>query len=305
MPVRAFDGPVDGGFLSVYATRGNAGPGDEVMEQSAVITRAFVGAQPRIAIDVAGATGHLVVFVHGIGGNRQNWTTQLGELGAHYRAVALDIRGYGDSDDFDGPLSLDDICADIAQVIAHFSVPRATIVGLSMGGMIAQEFYRRYAAQVHSLILCSTNAGVGVGLTPAQKREFVAMRNDPLLAGGEPADLIPAMRAVLFGEAPSAAALTGIEQSVGALRKGSYMKAVAAMVEFDSSDLHARIDVPTLLIGGSHDKLIPLAHMQDMERTIPGAELTVLEGAGHVLNLEQPDAFNRAVRRFLARHGTS
>lgn len=272
------------------------------MEQSAEITRAFVGAQPRIAIDVAGVTGPLIVFVHGIGGNRQNWTAQLSALGAHYRAVALDIRGYGESDDYDGPMLLDDICADIARVIEHFSVPQATLVGLSMGGMIVQEFYRRFAGHVRSLILCSTNAGVGVGLTPAQKHEFVAMRNGPLLAGGEPADLIPAMRAVLFGEAPSAAALTGIEQSVGALRKGSYMKAVEAMVEFDSSDLHERIDVPTLLIGGSHDKLIPLAHMQDMERTIPGAELMVLDGAGHLLNLEQPDAFNRAVRNFLSRH---
>lgn len=275
------------------------------MEQSAAITNTFVGANPRIAIDVAGASGHLIVFVHGIGGNRGNWTAQLRALGAQYRAVAFDIRGYGDSDDFDGPMLLDDICADIARVIEHFSVKQATIVGLSMGGMIAQEFYRRYAGHVHSLILCSTNAGIGVDLSPAQKREFVARRNGPLLAGGEPADLIPAMRAVLFGEAPCAAALAAIEQSVGALRKASYMKAVEAMVEFDSSDLQPRIDVPTLLIGGSHDKLIPLAHMQDMERTIPGAALTVLEGAGHVLNLEQADAFNRTVRHFLSRCGVT
>jgi len=275
------------------------------MGQSAVIASTFVGAKPRIAIDVAGTTGHLVVFVHGIGGNRQHWAAQLAALGTRYRAVALDIRGYGGSDDYAGPLLLDDICADIARVIEHFCVPHATIVGLSMGGMIAQEFYRRYAGYVHSLILCSTNAGVGVDLSPTQKREFVAMRNGPLREGGEPVDLIPAMRAVLFGEAPPAAALAAIEQSVATLRKASYMKAVAAMIEFDSSDLHRRIDVPTLLIGGSHDKVIPPAHMRAMARTIPGAELTVLEGAGHVLNLEQPDAFNRAVRQFLARHVTA
>ena len=272
------------------------------MTQPAIITSAFVGAQPRIAIDVAGTTGHLVVFVHGIGGNRRNWTAQLTGLGTHYRDVALDIRGYGASEDYAGPMLIDDICADIARVIEHFSVPRATIVGLSMGGMIAQEFYRRFSGHVQSLILCSTNAGIGVDLSPAQKREFVAMRNGPLLEGGEPADLIPAMRAVLFGEAPPAAALAGIEQSVGALRKASYMKAIEAMVEFDSSDLHERIDVPTLLISGSHDKVIPPAHMQAMHRTIPGAELAVLEGAGHLLNLEQPDAFNRALRNFLSRH---
>lgn len=272
------------------------------MEQSAAITHAFVGARPRIAFDVAGASGHLIVFVHGIGGNRHNWTAQLSALGSHYRAVALDLRGYGDSDDYAGPLLLDDVCADIARVIAHCSATRATIVGLSMGGMIAQEFYRRYADHVHSLVLCSTNAGIGIGLSPAQKREFVAQRTAPLLAGGEPADLLPAMQAALFGDAPPAAALAASEQSICALRKASYTKAVAAMIEFDSADLHARIDVPTLLVGGSQDKLIPLAHMQEMERTIAGAELTVLDGAGHVLNLEQAEPFNHAVRNFLSRN---
>ena len=272
------------------------------MTQSASITLATIGAQPRIAVDVAGTAGHLVVFVHGIGGNRRNWTAQLAALGVQYRAVALDIRGYGDSDDYAGPLLLDDICADIVRVIEHFSAAQATIVGLSMGGMIAQEFYRRFPERVHSLILCSTNAGIGVDLSPQQKRDFVEMRKRPLLDGGEPADLIPGMRAVLFGEAPPAAALAGIEQSVGALRTASYVKAIEAIVEFDSSDLPERIRVPTLLVGGTHDKVIPLSHMRDMERAIPGAELAVLHGAGHLLNLEQADEFNRLVARFLSHH---
>ena len=272
------------------------------MAQSAVIARETVGGQPRIALDVAGTAGHLVVFVHGIGGNRRNWTAQLAALGAQYRAVALDIRGYGDSDDYAGPLLLDDICADIVRVIDHFSAAQATILGLSMGGMIAQEFYRRFPERVHSLVLCSTNAGIGVDFSAQQKREFVDLRQRPLLDGGEPADLISAMRAVLFGEAPSAAALAGIEQSVAALRTGSYLKAIEAIVEFDSSDLPDQIRVPTLLVGGTHDKVIPLSQMREMERAIAGAELAVLEGAGHLLNLEQADAFNRIVARFLSAH---
>lgn len=274
------------------------------MEQSATITTTFIGARPRLAVDEAGSGGHLIVFVHGIGGDRQSWAPQLAALGTDYHAVALDLRGYGDSDDFDGPMLIEDVCADIARVIEHFPTTRATVVGLSLGGMIVQEFYRRFPGHVHSLVLCSTNAGIAAGLSAAQKREFVAQRTAPLLAGGEPADLLPAMRSVLFGEAPPAAALAAIEQSIGALRKATYLAAVEMMVGFDSADVYPRIAVPTLLIAGTRDQLIPLVQMQDMARTIPGAHLTVLDGAGHVLNLEQPDAFNHAVREFLSRHGT-
>lgn len=273
--------------------------------RSAAIASETIEAQPRLAVDVAGSTGHLVVFVHGIGGNRHNWTAQLAALGAHYRAVALDLRGYGDSDDYAGPLLLDDLCADIVRVIDHFAAPQATIVGLSMGGMIAQEFYRRFPGRVHALVLCSTNTGIGVKMSAQQKRDFVATRQRPLIDGGEPADLIPAMRAVLFGEAPSAAAIASIEQSVGALRKASYLKAIAAIVGFDSADLPDQIRVPTLLVGGSHDKLIPLADMRELERAIADAELVVMAGAGHLLNLEQPDTFNDIVARFLSRHANT
>ncbi len=113
------------------------------------------------------------------------------------------------------------------------------------------------------------------------------------------------MRGVLFGEAPSAAAIANIEQSVAALRKASYMKAIEAIVGFDSTDMPEQIRVPPLLIGGSHDKLIPLADMRELERAIADAELVVVDGAGHLLNLEQPDTFNATVARFLSRHANA
>ena len=268
------------------------------------ITTAFVGASPRIAIDVLGC-GPLVVFLHGIGGNRRNWTAQIAAVAAEHRAVAWDMRGYGDSDDYTGALRLDDICADLARVLDHFHCVAAHLVGLSMGGMIAQEFYRRYPDRVRSLVLCNTNAGIGVDFSPGQKEEFVELRRRPLLEGKTPVDLIPAMRGVLFGSAPPPSAIAAIEDSLATLHTESYIKAIEAIIEFDSADILGKIRVPSLLIGATDDKVTPLDTMRDMAERIPCAKLVVLDGAGHLSNLEQPKVFNHLLVDFLTQAAAS
>ena len=104
---------------------------------------ALIGPAPKIAVDYAGQ-GDLVVFLHGIGGNRRNWRAQLPVFAAAgFRAVAWDARGYGDSDDYDGPLDFYAFRDDLARVLDHFSAETANIVGLSMGGRIAASFHAK------------------------------------------------------------------------------------------------------------------------------------------------------------------
>ena len=102
----------------------------------------LIGPAPRIAVDHAGQ-GPLLVFLHGIGGQRTNWHAQLQALADRFHVVAWDARGYGASDDYDGPLAFGDFSADLVRVLDHFGAEAAHLVGLSMGGMIAQDFYRR------------------------------------------------------------------------------------------------------------------------------------------------------------------
>jgi 3-oxoadipate enol-lactonase len=103
----------------------------------------FVGPAPRLALSVAGE-GELVLFLHGIGGRRQNWDAQLAFFSAHYKAAAWDARGYGESDDYDGPLDFAVFSQDVLRVLDHFGAQKAHLVGLSMGGRIARNFALRH-----------------------------------------------------------------------------------------------------------------------------------------------------------------
>src|SRR5262245_7941147 len=115
----------------------------------------LIGPAPRIAVEHMGS-GPLVVFLHGIGGNRSNWRDQLPVFAERFHAVAWDARGYGDSDDYDGPLSYDDFCCDLVRVLGHFNADRAHLVGLSMCGFIAKDFYGLISTRVGWLVLAYT-----------------------------------------------------------------------------------------------------------------------------------------------------
>src|SRR5207247_8478398 len=104
------------------------------------MTLDLISPAPRLAVDRTG-DGPLVVFLHGIDGNRTNWRDQLGVFAAHFTAAALDARGYGASDDYAGPLAFDDFAGDLRRVLDHYGARRAHLVGLSMGGRIAMRFY--------------------------------------------------------------------------------------------------------------------------------------------------------------------
>ena len=107
---------------------------------------------PRIAVDHMGE-GKLVVFMHGIGGNRTNWHDQLPELGRHFRAASWDARGYGMSDDYEGPLDFHDFARDLNRVLDHFGARKAHLVGLSMGGLIAMDFNALFPERVATLTM--------------------------------------------------------------------------------------------------------------------------------------------------------
>src|SRR5690348_8176396 len=160
----------------------------------------YIPGTPRIAVDEVGA-GALVVFMHGIGGNRSNWRDQLPAFAAGYHAVAWDGRGYGDSDDYEGPLDFGDFASDLLRVIDHFGAPRAHLVGLSMGGVIALDFHSRYRSRVASLTLCDTMPGFS-HFSEEQRAEFIRLRQEPLLAGKEPRDIAPMVARTLISRRP-------------------------------------------------------------------------------------------------------
>lgn len=263
-------------------------------------TTDYVPGTPRIAVDHCGA-GPLVIFLHGIGGNRTNWHDQLPEFGRRFHAVSWDARGYGESEDYEGPLDFGDFANDLARVIRFCDARRVHLVGLSMGGLIALDFYGRYPAQVATLTLCDSLPGFG-HLNDDQRREFVRLRQQPLLEGKEPKDIAPEVARTLIGKSARPGSFERLVASMTALHKDSYLKTIAASVNYRRDPELEKVAVPTHVVVGDEDRLTPPAMSREMTRRIPGARLTLIQGAGHLSNIEQPEAFNREVLAFLMEH---
>jgi 3-oxoadipate enol-lactonase len=234
--------------------------------------------RPRIAVDVEGS-GPLLIFLHGIGGNRRNWRDQLPVFGAYFTAVAWDARGYGDSDDYDGALDFAAFSDDLRRVVDHFDAERAHLCGLSMGGRIAQPSLAQ--------------------MPPEKRREFIRLRQGPLRAGKTPAEMAPDVAKTLVSAKAVPGAFQRLVDSMAALHKESYLKTIEASMLYERvPDLEA-VDVPTHVVVGADDTLTPPGVARTMAERIPGARLSVIANAGHLTNLEQPSAFNAAVLGFL------
>jgi 3-oxoadipate enol-lactonase len=265
---------------------------------TAAIATGHVPGALRLAYDHAGA-GDTVVFLHGIGGNARNWHRQLTALADRYRAVAWDARGYGNSDDYDGPLDFGDFAHDLARLLDHLEVERAHLCGLSMGGRIILDFHDRYPQRIASLVLVDTFPGFDASFTQAGRERFVRERRQPLIEGKEPADIAPAVAKSLVSPHAPQSVVDELVASMSALHKDSYIKTIEGMTMYLPVTDVATIAVPVQIIVGEDDKLTPVKVSQQMAAAIPDARLLVMERTGHLSNLERPAEFNACLRDFL------
>jgi 3-oxoadipate enol-lactonase len=252
---------------------------------------------PRLAASLAGQ-GPLLLFMHGIGGNRSNWRAQLPHFAGHFSCIAWDARGYGDSDDYPGPLAFDQFVLDLLGVLDHFGAERAHLVGLSMGGRIAMRAALLHPARIATLTLVDTHEGFEA-FSPAQRQAFVDSRRAPLLAGKEPRDIADAVARSLVGPNARPEHLQQLVDSIAALHKDSYIKSLQATVEQVVLGDISSISAPAHFIVGAHDSLTPVAMHHEMAAKMGGAPVSVLPRAGHLSNIENPDAFNAAAMAWL------
>jgi 3-oxoadipate enol-lactonase len=252
---------------------------------------------PRLAASLAGQ-GPLLLFMHGIGGNRSNWRAQLPHFAEHFSCIAWDARGYGDSDDYPGPLAFDQFVLDLLGVLDHFGAERAHLVGLSMGGRIAMRAALLHPARIATLTLVDTHEGFEA-FSPAQRQAFVDSRRAPLLAGKEPRDIADAVARSLVGPNARPEHLQQLVDSIAALHKDSYIKSLQATVEQVVLGDISSISAPAHFIVGADDSLTPVAMHHEMAAKMGGAPVSVLPRAGHLSNIENPDAFNAAAMAWL------
>ncbi|MDH4053021.1 MAG: alpha/beta hydrolase [Rubrivivax sp.] len=250
-------------------------------------------------LGLPGATA--VVLLHGIGGGRHIWADMLPALAAAgCDAIAVDLPGYGNSAAM-APGGVHLMAQSVLNLLDRLDLRQAVFVGHSMGGMVAQELAATAAPRVAGLVLACTSPAFGRPDGDWQAR-FVQERLAPLDAGqgmdALAAQLVPDM----VGPGTPDRARQQARMVMAAVPEATYRRVLAALVAFDRRAALPGIHVPTLCLAGEHDRVAPPEVLRRMAQRIPGAGFEVLPGAGHVANVEQPQAFQAAVVDFLRRH---
>ncbi len=242
--------------------------------------------------------GPPLVLLHPFPAHHEFWKALAGPLATRYRVVLPDLRGHGDSGAGEGPATMEKHAADLARVCDHAKIGRAIFAGVSIGGYILFEFWRRSRPRVAALILSDTRP-------QADTREGRANRlqaaEDVLQGGPEP--FIDGMLPKLLGESTRHSrpdlvrAARDMMLQMSAEDIAQVQQGMAARP--DSVETLKTINVPTLLMAGSEDTLTPVADAEFMRRHIAGSQLRVVARAGHYAPFEQSEAVLPLLRQFL------
>ncbi|HEY1277011.1 MAG TPA: alpha/beta fold hydrolase [Thermoleophilaceae bacterium] len=253
-----------------------------------------------IAYERAG-DGPPLVLVHGAATDGRAWQPQMAALADEFTVVAWDEPGAGRSSDVPAGFGLADYADCLAAVVEALGLGPAHVGGISWGGTVVQELYRRRRELVATLIMVDTYAGWKGSLPEDEVRARVDALRRELEKPAEEFDASAVIPGWFAGD-PPAEFLPLLDAMAADVRPASMSTALTAMSEADQRDLLAHIDVPTLLVWGELDARAPLRIARQFERAIPDTRLVVIPGAGHVSNLERPEAFNEAVREFCRAH---
>ena len=252
----------------------------------------------RFAYEVAGqASLQPLVFLHGIGGAARAWRSQLETFGARFCAVAWDMPGYGGSSRLDR-VSIATLAEALQDFLREIAAVKPILVGHSIGGMIVQQWLVNNPDSASAVVLAQTSPAFGKADGDWQ-RSFIEARLGPLDRGESMASLAPNLVKELVGDDPDPQGMTVARDCMASVPEESYRASMLALLGFDQRHALQDIKVPTLVLSGTKDKNAPAPMMAKMAGFIPSARYVELEGAGHLVNLERPRAFDAALDQFL------
>ena len=238
-----------------------------------------------------------VVLLHAFPLNRSMWEPQIAALLGECRCIVPDLRGFGNSPQ-SGPYSMDTYADDVIALLDALLIEQAVIAGLSMGGYVALNIWRRHRRRVRALVLADTRAAADTPEATQKRTDLIALARsegaaavaDKQITGligrstrEKQPELVDRIRSLMAGES--------VEGIVGALE--------AMRSRPDSTPLLGDIDVPTLVVVGEEDAITPVKGARAMHGAIPGSRLEIVPEAGHLSNLERPAAFNAALSDFV------
>lgn len=244
-------------------------------------------------------TGPAMVLLHAFPLSKHMWDLQINEFAEHYRVIALDAPGFGETSPFPAPPSVQAIADDAQALIHHLEITEPIILGgCSMGGYASLAFARTYPERLAGLILADTKAEPDDEAGKAKREDMIKLGNEQ---GSEA--VLDKMLTTLLGPI-SLKYRAEVVDTVKALGTGTPVKTVtdAIVALRDRPDARGhlnRITVPTLVIGGESDVPCPPEVMAGMAAAIPNAKHIVVPAAGHLANLEESQFFNEAMGQFL------
>lgn len=280
---------------------------------SPIQTQQVLDSIPMAYADV-GSGSEAIIFIHGLGGTHRHWQANLNALNDNFRTIAIDLPGYGASKlrEVPGDSLLHFFSSALAAFMDSLSIRDAHICGHSMGGQLAMLFSLQHPERVKNLVLVAP-----AGLETFTVAEAAGLRQyaEATYPQPQPEEQIRAGYAMNFTQIPEAA--EDLIQERLRLNSSSYypiyanvlIGGVYGMLETPLADRLHEIQSPTLIIFGEDDKLIPNRYLHPGLTTeevgrkgaeaIPGSRLKLIPGAGHLLMLEKPEAFNELVKDFL------
>lgn len=241
-----------------------------------------------------------VVLLHAFPIGANLWEPQMRSIPKGWRLITPDLRGFGGSTEMDSlaALSIGDYADDVVDLLGELGVAKAVVGGCSMGGYATLALYQTARQLFDGMVLANTRAGADSPEARANRRNMLAVvdREGP---SGVARDMMPKLIGPTTRDTnPSVEANVRRlikQQSPVAIRSAVYRM----MHRPDSTPLLSQISVPALVVTGAEDEMIPVEESRRMASAIPGSQLVIIPGAGHLANLEQPDAFNEALTAFL------
>ena len=243
--------------------------------------------------------GPPVLLVHAFPLNHSMWDAQIAALAATHRVIAPDLRGFGQSGISEGTVTMEQFADDLAGLLDALDVAEPVVFcGLSMGGYIGWQFYRKHGQRVRAMILCDTRAVADTPEMRAARREMI----DRVLREG-PEPLAQAMIPKLLA-ASTVASRPEIVASVQRMILANDPRGLAAAARGiaerpDATALLPEIRCPCLVLVGKFDAISTLEEMRCVAAKIPGAKLVTIAGAGHLTPVEQPAQTTAAIESFL------
>lgn len=241
--------------------------------------------------------GDPLLLIMGLGYTMDMWYRTAPALSKRYRTISFDNRGVGRSDVPPGPYSISVMAADAAAVMDSAGVTRAHVFGISMGGMIAQEFALQYPQRTRSLILgCTSHGGPDAVLADAEVITTLMARGTMSAEDG-----VRAMVPFIYDRSTPR---ERVEEDLEIRRRTfptalGYFAQVQGIFAYESRSRLSHLKVPTLVVHGESDRLVPPENGRRLARLIEGARLVMIPGASHIFPTDQPDAAHQAILGFL------